>query len=94
MVSEPDPDRESDLTVQARGWARVARASARVHSDGPAPGVNAVLFDAIEYAATEARLGMRDLVDAYIAGAPPTPPKTSSTRTSPICASSSAICGA
>ena len=29
-----------------------------------------MLFDAIEYAATEARLGMRDLVDAYIAGAP------------------------
>lgn len=30
--------------------------------------VNAALFDAIEYAATEARLGMGDLIDAYLAG--------------------------
>lgn len=33
------------------------------------PGANAALFDAIEHAATEARLGMGDLVDAYLAGA-------------------------
>ncbi len=56
--------------MQARGWARVARASARVHNDPYDPGVNAALFDAIEYAATQARLGTRDLVDAYLAGAP------------------------
>ena len=70
MRHEPHPDHESDLTLQARGWARVARASARVHNGRPEPGVNAALFDAIEYAATKARLGLRDLVDAYIAGAP------------------------
>ncbi|CAA9495774.1 MAG: hypothetical protein AVDCRST_MAG67-1545 [uncultured Solirubrobacteraceae bacterium] len=31
---------------------------------------NRDLFDAIEYAATEARLALDELVDAYIAGAP------------------------
>lgn len=70
MAGAPDPDRESDRTTQARGWARVARASADVYDATPAAGANAALFDAIEYAATEARLGMGDLVDAYIAGAP------------------------
>ena len=65
MAGEPD-----DRTTQTRGWARVARASADVYNATPAAGANAALFDAIEYAATEARLGMSDLVDAYIAGAP------------------------
>ena len=70
MPDDPGRGRERDLTVQARGWARVARASARVHNGPYDPGVNAALFDALEYAATQARLGIRDLVDAYLAGAP------------------------
>ena len=66
MLREPDPDRERDRMLQTRGRARVARASAGVYSVTPAASANAALFDAIEYAATEARLGMGDLVDAYI----------------------------
>ena len=70
MASEEDAGRESARRMQAMGWVRVARASAGVYGAAPAAGANAALFDAIEYAATEARLGMGDLVDAYIAGAP------------------------
>lgn len=62
MSTNPDADRESGQTLQARGWARVANASHRVYNGSPGPGVNAALFDAIAYASTEARLGMRDLV--------------------------------
>lgn len=70
MASEADPDRGRYRSVQARGWARVARASSGAYRDSPGPRANAALFDAIEYAATEARLGMGDLVDAYLVGAP------------------------
>jgi hypothetical protein len=60
-----DVDRRS----QARAWARV-RAAAHAH-DAAHAGVeaNRELFDAIEFAATDARLDLSDLVDAYVAGA-------------------------
>lgn len=55
---------------QARAWARIARAAAAAHQPGAGAAANRELFDAIEYAATEGRLDLRDLVDAYNAGAP------------------------
>jgi len=58
-----EPDRRS----QARAWARVARAAAHAH-DGNSAETNGELFDAIEDAATSARLELRDIVDAYAAG--------------------------
>lgn len=55
--------------LQARAWARVARAAAQASEHaGAGPAVNRELFDAIEFAATEGRLGLRELVDAYLAG--------------------------
>ena len=62
----------SENNYQARAWARLARASARACArDGVAgPDANRELFDALEYAATEGRLDLRELVDAYLAGAP------------------------
>ena len=62
-----DPDHRS----QAQAWARVARGAAHAH-DAERAGVeaNRELFDAVEFAATDARLDLRDLVDAYLAGAP------------------------
>ncbi len=60
----------SDYRQQAGAWARVARASARVHgAGGGAPEANRDLFDAIELAATHGRLDLGELVDAYRAGA-------------------------
>jgi hypothetical protein len=56
-------------TLQARAWARVARARARVDSAAGAE-ANRELFDALQFAATEARLALDELVDAYTAGAP------------------------
>lgn len=53
---------------RVRAWARVASAAAQAHAH-PRAEANRELFDAIEFAATEARLDMRDLVDAYAAGA-------------------------
>ncbi len=53
----------------ARAWARVARARARVDEAAGAE-ANRELFDALEFAATEARLALDELVDAYMAGAP------------------------
>jgi hypothetical protein len=60
----------ADRRSQARAWARVARAAAHAHDPSHA-GVeaNRELFDAIEFAATDARLNLSDLVDAYAAGA-------------------------
>lgn len=61
----------SDRRLNARGWARVALAAAR--ADAPASrgaDANRELFDAIEFAATVARLDLRELVDAYLAGVP------------------------
>jgi hypothetical protein len=50
--------------------ARRARATAAADQPGAGAAANRELFDAIEYAATEGRLDLRDLVDAYTAGAP------------------------
>jgi hypothetical protein len=52
------------------GGGRVAQASSRVYGDSAGRGSNAQLFDAIAYAATQARLDFGELVDAYLAGAP------------------------
>ncbi len=61
----------SGYREQAGAWARVARASARVHgARAGAPEANRDLFDAIELAATHGRLDLGELVDAYLAGAP------------------------
>ena len=60
-----------DRRLNARGWACVARAAAR--ADAPASrgaDANRELFNAIEFAATVARLDLRELVDAYLAGVP------------------------
>ncbi len=60
---------------QARAWARVARAVAITHGP-PGPDIeadiaaNGELFGAIEFAITNAGLALRDIVDAYTAGAP------------------------
>jgi len=67
-MQQDDADRRR---LNARGWARVARAAAR--ADAPASrgaDANRELFDAIEFAATVARLDLRELVDAYLAGVP------------------------
>jgi hypothetical protein len=58
-----------DSTLQARAWTRVARARARVDTAADA-GANGELFDALQFAATEARLALDELVDAYMGGAP------------------------
>ena len=55
--------------TQALAWARLARAAAAAEQPGAPVEANRELFDAIEYAATEGRLDLRDLVDAYSAGA-------------------------
>ncbi|MCA1678108.1 MAG: hypothetical protein LC790_06655 [Actinobacteria bacterium] len=55
---------------QARAWARVARATAAAEQPGAGAAANRELFDAIEHAATDGRLDLRDLVDAYTAGVP------------------------
>lgn len=61
---------ELDRRSQARAWARVARAAAHAYDvAGSAVTANRELFDAIEFAATDARLELLDLVDAYAAGA-------------------------
>jgi hypothetical protein len=70
MPDARDRDAASDVSLQARGWARVGQASSRVYGDSPGPGSNAQLFDAIAYAATQARLDIGELVDAYLVGAP------------------------
>lgn len=62
-------DADHDSTLQARAWARVARARAHVDSAAGAA-ANRELFDALQFAATDARLALDELVDAYIAGAP------------------------
>ena len=61
-------DADHDSALQARAWARVARARAHVNSTVGA-GANRELFDALQFAATEARLTRDELVDAYMAGA-------------------------
>lgn len=57
-----------DDNQRVRAWARVASAAAQAHTH-PRAEANRELFDALEFAATEARLDLRDLVDAYAAGA-------------------------
>lgn len=48
----------------------MARAAAHAHNPGDRGiDANRELFDAIEHAATDARLDLRDIVDAYTAGA-------------------------
>jgi hypothetical protein len=59
-----------EYKTQARAWARLARAAAAAERPRAPIEANRELFDAIEYAATEGRLDLRDLVDAYTAGAP------------------------
>lgn len=59
-----------EYRTQARAWARLARAAAAAERPRAPIEANRELFDAIEYAATEGRLNLRDLVDAYTAGAP------------------------
>jgi len=59
-----------DHRSQARGWARVASAAAAAHQPRAPIEANRELFEAIECAATQGRLDLRDLVDAYSAGAP------------------------
>ncbi|MDQ3881464.1 MAG: hypothetical protein M3295_10385 [Chloroflexota bacterium] len=61
----------SEDKQRVRAWARVARAAhaADTRSATPdAPEANRELFDAIAFAATEARLHLREIVDAYVAG--------------------------
>jgi hypothetical protein len=61
---------DADHRSQARAWARVARAAAHAHdSEHSGAAANRELFDALQFAATDARLDLRDLVDAYAAGA-------------------------
>ena len=55
---------------QARAWGRLARAAAAAEQPRSPVEANRELFDAIAYAATEGRVDLRDLVDAYAAGAP------------------------
>lgn len=64
-------DVSADNRLNAQAWARVASTAADVYgARGTEPGVNAALFDAIEFAATVAKLDLAELVDAYLAGAP------------------------
>ena len=66
MIVVSDPDHRS----QARAWARVARGAADAHDvERSGPEANRELLDALEFAATDARLDPRDLVDAYAPGA-------------------------
>lgn len=60
----------SPYRAQASAWARVARAAAAAHEPRVGASASRELFDAIEHAATEGRLDLRDLVDAYCAGTP------------------------
>jgi len=68
----PDADPpDADLRFNARAWARVARAAAYAHAPSSRSAeANRELFDALEFAATVARLDLRELVDAYLAGVP------------------------
>lgn len=61
---------EDTLGEQAR--ARVARAAARVAGcdDDPEREAQRELYDAVAFAATEARLDLRELIDAYGQGVP------------------------
>jgi len=62
---------DTDPRRNARAWARVARAAAQAHAPtGRSAEANRELFDALEHAATEAKLDLRELVDAYLAGVP------------------------
>ena len=62
---------DADPRFNARAWARVARATAQAHAPaGRSVEANRELFDALEFAATVARLDLRELVDAYLAGVP------------------------
>jgi len=58
------------LQTQARGWARVARAAAMAHGPSKSSAASGELFDAIDYAAVDARMELADVVDAYLAGVP------------------------
>jgi len=62
---------DADPRLNARAWARVARAAARAHAPATRDvEANRELFDALEFAATVARLDLRELVDTYLAGVP------------------------
>ena len=68
----PDADPpDADPRFNARAWARVARAAAQAYAPASRGAeANRELFDALEFAATVARLDLRELVDAYLAGVP------------------------
>ncbi len=62
---------DADPRFNARAWARVARAAAQAHAPASRSAeANRELFDALEFAATVARLDLRELVDACLAGVP------------------------
>ena len=61
---------DADPRLNVRAWARVARTAAAAHAPTADAGANGELHDAIEFAATVARLDLRELVDAYLAGVP------------------------
>jgi len=62
---------DADPRCNARAWARVARTAAQAHAPASRSAeANRKLFDALEDAATVARLDLRELVDAYLAGLP------------------------
>ena len=62
---------DADPRLNARAWARVARTAAAAHEPASRSAqANRELFDAIEFAATVARLDLRELVDAYLTGVP------------------------
>lgn len=62
---------DTDPRFSARAWARVARAAAQAHAPASRSAeASRELFDALEHAATVARLDLRELVDAYLAGVP------------------------
>ena len=65
-----DDESPPQYRMQAHAWARLARAAAAAERPRAPVEANRELFDAIEYAATEARLDVRELADAYAAGAP------------------------
>jgi hypothetical protein len=64
-------DASKDM-LQEQARARVARAAARVAGcdDDPEREAQRELRDAVAFAATEARLDLRELIDAYGEGAP------------------------
>jgi hypothetical protein len=67
FASSPSADTSSE---RIGAWARVARAIATAHTTRATPQDNAEAFDAIASAIIEHRLSLRDVAEAYVAGAP------------------------